>query len=84
MLRSQLAALLPFLFLSLLTGSSVSAQEDETVLNSELSRANNQSLFWGPYRPNLYFGVRPRIPKSLLGALLWSKVDNYATVQESM
>lgn len=85
-LRSQLTALLSFLFLSLLTTStSVSAlEEGEAVLNSELSRANNQSLFWGPYRPNLYFGVRPRIPKSLITALLWAKVDNYADVQNSM
>ncbi|KAK7750609.1 Processing alpha glucosidase I [Diatrype stigma] len=85
-LRSQLTALLSFLFLSLLTTSaSVSAlEEGEAVLNSELSRANNQSLFWGPYRPNLYFGVRPRVPKSLITALLWAKVDNYGQVQNSM
>nr|CAG8603675.1 8759_t:CDS:10 [Entrophospora candida] len=28
--------------------------------------AANESLFWGTYRPNLYFGVRPRLPESLL------------------
>lgn len=27
---------------------------------------------WGPYRPNLYFGVRPRIPETLLMGLMWS------------
>ncbi|KAI1256017.1 hypothetical protein MGN70_002177 [Eutypa lata] len=83
-LRTQLTALLSFLFLSLLTTtSSVSAlEEGEVILNNELTRANNQSLLWGPYRPNLYFGVRPRIPKSLISALLWAKVDDYATVQD--
>ena len=45
--------------------------------------AANDSLLWGPYRPNLYFGVRPRIPKSLLTGLMWAKVDSFATVQSS-
>ena len=45
--------------------------------------ASNSSLLWGPYRSNLYFGVRPRIPKSLLTGLMWAKVDNFATVQNS-
>jgi Glycosyl hydrolase family 63 N-terminal domain len=45
--------------------------------------ASNGSLLWGPYRPNLYFGVRPRVPKSLLAGLMWAKVDNLATVQTS-
>jgi mannosyl-oligosaccharide glucosidase len=40
-------------------------------------------LLWGPYRPNLYFGVRPRIPKSLMGGLMWSKVENFQDVQNS-
>lgn len=55
----------------------------ERVLTQETARASNQSLLWGPYRSNLYFGVRPRLPKSLLTGLLWAKVDNYATVQNS-
>ena len=84
-LRTQLAALLSLLFLSFLTFGTVSAREnDEDVLSSEFGRANNESLFWGPYRPNLYFGVRPRVPHSLTTALLWAKVDNYATVQEGI
>ena len=83
-LRTQLAALLSFLFLSVLAAGAVSAlEEDEDVLSSELGRANNQSLFWGPYRPNLYFGVRPRVPESLSTALLWANVDDYTTVQDS-
>ena len=47
------------------------------------SAASNGSLLWGPYRPNLYFGVRPRIPKSLLTGLMWAKVDHAETVQNS-
>src|SRR5436189_3925298 len=49
----------------------------------ELERISNQSLLWGPYRPNLYFGVRPRIPKSLLMGLMWAKVDDFFTAQRS-
>ncbi|KAI1504145.1 glycoside hydrolase [Biscogniauxia marginata] len=79
----QLTALLSFLLLSLFTPSCVLAAQDEGVLPGELGRLNNQSLLWGPYRPNLYFGVRPRIPKSLAAGLLWAKVDNYVNVQNS-
>src|SRR5689334_17421723 len=50
---------------------------------AEIEKASNDSLLWGPYRPNLYFGVRPRIPKSLMGGLLWTRVEDYASVQNS-
>ncbi|KAF2269219.1 glycoside hydrolase [Lojkania enalia] len=35
---------------------------------------NNASLLWGPYRPNLYLGIRPRVPESLLLGLMWGKL----------
>lgn len=50
---------------------------------AEIEKASNDSLLWGPYRPNLYFGVRPRIPKSLMGGLLWARVEDYNGVQHS-
>ncbi|KAF3011263.1 hypothetical protein E8E13_011671 [Curvularia kusanoi] len=31
--------------------------------------SNEAPLLWGPYRPNLYLGIRPRIPKSLITEL---------------
>lgn len=34
------------------------------------------SLLWGPYRPNVYFGIRPQIPESLLMGLMWAKTEN--------
>lgn len=61
----------------------VYAANDVSVLINEVGKANNQSLLWGPYKPNLYFGVRPRIPKSLTAGLMWARVDNYATAQAS-
>ena len=56
--------------------------EDQKIL-SESAKLSNESLLWGPYRPNLYFGVRPRIPKSLTTGLLWAKVDSFESVQNS-
>ncbi|KAI1814498.1 glycoside hydrolase family 63 protein [Poronia punctata] len=67
--------------LSLLLLVSATAPQNEGVLHSEVGRLNNQSLLWGPYRPNLYFGVRPRLPTSIATALSWVKVDNYVDVQ---
>ena len=49
----------------------------------EYLKRSNESLLWGPYRPNLYFGVRPRIPKSLTTGLLWARTDSFETVQHS-
>lgn len=51
---------------------------------SENAKVSNDSLLWGPYRPNLYFGVRPRIPKSLMTGLIWAKVDSFQGVENSM
>ncbi|KAI1384902.1 glycoside hydrolase family 63 protein [Hypoxylon trugodes] len=31
---------------------------------------------WGPYRPNLYFGVRPQIPDTFLMGLMWASGEN--------
>ena len=42
---------------------------------SQLAAAEvDTSLLWGPYRPNLYLGLRPRIPNSLLLGLMWARV----------
>jgi len=31
---------------------------------------------WGPYRPNLYFGVRPQVSETLLMGLMWASVGS--------
>lgn len=59
------------------------AAKDEAVLSAEIGRLNNQSLLWGPYRPNLYFGVRPRLPHSLMTALMWSNLDTFNGPKDS-
>jgi mannosyl-oligosaccharide glucosidase len=63
--------------------ASTAKADDRSILYNEVARQTNQSLLWGPYRPNLYFGVRPRIPKSFMGGLMWAKVDNFQDVQHS-
>lgn len=50
-------------------------------LAQETAASTNDSLLWGPYRPNLYFGIRPRIPNSLSTGLLWGRVEDYNNVQ---
>lgn len=63
--------------------AGVAKADDTSILYNEVARQTNQSLLWGPYRPNVYFGVRPRIPKSFMGGLMWAKVDNFQDVQHS-
>jgi len=42
-----------------------------------LSQPTNDTLLWGAYRPNLYFGLRPRIPQSLMTGLMWFGTHDY-------
>ncbi|KAF8911130.1 glycoside hydrolase [Gymnopilus junonius] len=47
---------------------------------SVFSQPTNDTLLWGAYRPNLYFGLRPRIPQSLMTGLMWFGTQNYQSV----
>lgn len=68
---------------ALILGASA-ADEASSVLTTEIGRQNNQSLFWGPYKSNLYFGVRPRTPDGLWTGLMWAKVDDYQDIQNGV
>jgi mannosyl-oligosaccharide glucosidase len=46
-----------------------------SAVDADLS-TSNESLLWGPYRPNLYFGLRPRVPNSLIAGLMWGKLED--------
>ena len=63
-----------FLLLLVLATAAVSKPIEET----------DQSLLWGPYRPNLYFGIRPRLPQSLMTGLMWFSTMNYQSVQSTL
>ena len=69
--------------LLLLLGFAIGTFGSGQKLLAENAKLSNDSLLWGPYRPNLYFGVRPRIPKSFSGNLLWSHVGDFQAVQNS-
>jgi hypothetical protein len=45
-----------------------------------LSHRANDTLLWGLYRPNLYFGLRPRIPQSLMAGLMWFGTQDYQSI----
>lgn len=32
---------------------------------------HKESLYWGTYRPHVYFGIRARTPRSLVAGLMW-------------
>ncbi|KAG6865863.1 hypothetical protein C0991_010944 [Blastosporella zonata] len=48
-----------------------------------LAAENNDNLLWGPYRPNLYFGIRPRIPHSLMTGLMWFGTHDYQSISRT-
>ena len=38
---------------------------------------NSDSLLWGTWRPNLYFGLRPRVRHSLMTGLIWFGTQDF-------
>jgi len=49
-----------------------------SVTSQSLNSTNpSGELVWGAYRPNLYFGLRPRIPQSLMTGLIWFGTQDY-------
>lgn len=47
------------------------------------SSSVNDTHLWGAYRPNLYFGIRPRIPQSLLTGLMWFGTQDYNSMSRT-
>lgn len=41
-----------------------------------IASKENTAPLWGTYRPNLYFGTRPRLPNSLLTGFMWFGLDD--------
>lgn len=74
---------LSLLLAPLLYAAGSIANSEEFDLSKETAKANNESLLWGPYKPNLYFGVRPRLADSFFAGLMWSKVDDFVSAQQS-
>ncbi|KIY51084.1 glycoside hydrolase family 63 protein [Fistulina hepatica ATCC 64428] len=43
----------------------------------------NDANLWGAYRANLYFGVRPRLPQSLMAGLMWFGTHDYQSISKT-
>ncbi|KAK4442081.1 glycoside hydrolase [Podospora aff. communis PSN243] len=39
---------------------------------------------WGPYRPNLYFGVRPQVPETFLMGLMWASGESQSRMLSTL
>ncbi|KAI0319816.1 glycoside hydrolase [Amylostereum chailletii] len=50
---------------------------------SQPTNATDSDLLWGAYRPNLYFGMRPRIPQSLMTGLIWFGTQDYQSFSKA-
>ena len=44
----------------------------------------SESLMWGAYRPNLYFGTRPQIPQSLMTGLMWFGTHDFQSFSSKL
>jgi mannosyl-oligosaccharide glucosidase len=62
----------PFAFVGFLLLGIIHCSSGESV--SSAPKPDPETL-WGPFRPNLYFGIKPRIPKSLSFGLMWTSAD---------
>jgi mannosyl-oligosaccharide glucosidase len=66
---------------SLTTISTVLLLASTVVADILPTGASNSSLLWGTYRPNLYFGTRPRIPESVMTGLMWFDAGEFKGFQ---
>ncbi|KAF9584660.1 Processing alpha glucosidase I [Lunasporangiospora selenospora] len=61
-------------------GSASSSSSFKMTPSEAVSKASNESLLWGIYRPNLYFGTRPRLPESVMTGLMWFGTQDFSGV----
>jgi hypothetical protein len=61
------------------------SESDQRILAAEREgggvKAANESLTWGTYRPNLYFGLKPRIPNSLMTGVMWFGLQDHESAR---
>lgn len=67
------------LLLPLLTFADAAVKDTKAVD----SAVTKNWLKWGPYRPGLYFGVRPNVAETLLMGLMWGNGDDEETLLKS-
>lgn len=52
--------------------------------STAISTNVGDALLWGPYRSNLYLGLRPRIPQSLMTGLMWFGTHDYQSITRKL
>ncbi|KAI0202363.1 glycoside hydrolase family 63 protein [Astrocystis sublimbata] len=52
--------------------------------HSIAARESPQFWTWGPYRPNLYFGLRPQVPETLLVGLMWANGESIDEISKTL
>lgn len=57
-------------------GREPSASGNPSTVN-EIAKHTRKELLWGSYRPQNYFGFRPRLPESFFMGLAWSDASSY-------
>lgn len=50
---------------------------------SSAQDSNATAVEWSTYRPNLYFGLKPRLPESLLTGLIWHGTQSLPALARS-
>ncbi|TPX40080.1 mannosyl-oligosaccharide glucosidase [Synchytrium endobioticum] len=60
----------------------MSAATSTLALNDQGASIHNNSLHWGTYRPNLYFGTRSRSPHTIMTGLAWHSVNDLAGLEQ--
>ncbi|KAL9936545.1 hypothetical protein V8E36_004613 [Tilletia maclaganii] len=78
-LLSTSSAFILTLLLTLAAAATASDSETVQALHDvdQHAAASNSSLLWGTYRPQIYFGLRPRLPQSILTGLIWFGLSDY-------
>jgi len=66
--------------------SSVLGQPQTPVeLNSStIAFVEDPALLWSTYTPQLYFGIKPRLPKSITSGLLWFGLNDWEGLQREL
>lgn len=67
--------------LLLLGACDVSAAQPQ--LSPRATLPDVSTWTWGPYRPNLYFGIRPMVPETFLMGLMWANGDSQSSMLDS-
>lgn len=84
---SRFAASLATSTCALLQLGAVAAVETETnpfdyAAHNPAAQTDNRTMLWGPYKPNVYFGVRPRLPEGLWSSLMWANVNGFESIHK--